>query len=123
MYQLKSLTKYTSGIIISQGFCYEKEAIMQIPEKIKIGGFTVDVEFVENLMLEDNHRGEYSLRTQIIKIDKATTKQSIEETFIHEMLEAMTNIYDIDIAHKDLSNLATVLHQVIKDNPEVFKTE
>lgn len=95
---------------------------MNIPEKIKIGGFEVDVQFVENLMVERNSLGEYHPRTQSIKIDKAATKQQNEETFIHEVLEAMTAIYNIEWAHKDLSIMATVLHQIIKDNSGIFKS-
>jgi hypothetical protein len=123
MYHSNSLTKYTSGIIISQGFCFEKEAIMQIPEKIKIGGFMVDVEFVNNLMTDWQHSGEYHPRTQTIKIDKDCSEQEREEVFIHEVLEAIKSIYDIPLEHRDLSLLATVLHQFIVDNPEAFKTE
>ena len=32
---------------------------MQIPEKIKIGGYMVTVEFVEHLMTDRQHTGEY----------------------------------------------------------------
>ena len=94
---------------------------MKIPEKIKIGGFIVTVELVNNIMTDRGRLGEYHPRTQIIKIDKDCSEQQKEETFLHELLEAITSIYDIDIEHKDLSNMATVLHQVIKDNPEIFK--
>lgn len=93
---------------------------MQISEKIKIGGYMIGVEFVNNLMTDRQHMGEYAPRTQIIKIDKDCSKQQREETFIHEIIEAITSIYDITIEHKDLSNMATVLHQVIVDNPEIF---
>ena len=94
---------------------------MKIPEKIKIGGFIVTVELVNNIMTDRGRLGEYQPRTQIIKIDKDCSEQQKEETFLHELFEAITSIYDIDIEHKDLSNMVTVLHQVIKDNPEIFK--
>ena len=94
---------------------------MQIPGKIKIGGFMVDVEFVNNLMTDWQHSGEYHPRTQTIKIDKDCSEQEREEVFIHEVLEAIKAIYDIPLEHRDLTLIATVLHQIIKDNPEIFR--
>lgn len=93
---------------------------MNIPKEVKIGGFIVNVEFVDNLIVERRHCGEYNGRTNIITIDKAISQQQKEDTFIHELLEAITSIYDIDMDHKDLSNMATVLYQIIKDNPGIF---
>lgn len=94
---------------------------MIIPDKIKIGGFAVSVEFEENLANDRNNIGEYHPRAQTIKIDKMCSKQQREETFIHEILEAITSIYRIELDHKDLSILATVLHQVVKDNSFLFE--
>lgn len=94
---------------------------MNIPDEIKIGGYLVSVDFTNNIMTDRGRIGEYKPRTQTIAIDKDCSKQQSEETLIHEILEAITSIYDISIEHKDLSNMATVLHQVIKDNPDIFK--
>jgi hypothetical protein len=99
---------------------FSKEVVMEIPKTIKIGGYTVEVKFASNMMTDRRNMGEYHPRTQTIKIDSDCSKQQSEETLIHELLEAITSIYDIAIEHKDLSNLATVLHQVIKDNPQMF---
>lgn len=94
---------------------------MRIPDKVKIGGFNVEIKQIENLISDREHVGEYNPRTQIITIDKDTTKQQKEETFIHELLEAVTALYSIEMQHKDLSVLATVLHQIAIDNPGIFK--
>ena len=89
---------------------------MIIPKEIKIGGFKVIVNLVDNLISDRDSYGEYSPRTQEIRIDKTNTRQLQEETFLHEVMEAITSIYAIDITHKDLSIIATVLHQIITDN-------
>jgi len=94
---------------------------MRIPGKIKIGGYMVEVEFESNLMTDRQHNGEYHPRTQTIKIDKDCSEQEREEVFIHEVLEAIKAIYDIPLEHRDLTLIATVLHQIIKDNPEIFR--
>lgn len=94
---------------------------MKIPDNIKIGGFNIDVEFVDNLIIERGSLGEYHPRTQTIRIDKDNSNQQKEETFIHEVLEAIISIYDIEIEHKDLSIMATVLHQILLDNKKILK--
>lgn len=93
---------------------------MQIPEQIKIGGYIVGVKEVENIMHDRRELGNYQPRTQEIQLDKANTDQQKEETFMHEIIEAITTIYDIDIDHHKLSVIATVLHQVMKDNRLTF---
>jgi hypothetical protein len=95
---------------------------LQIPKKVKIGGYEIKVCLADNLMVERGNVGEYNPREQVISIDNATTTQQRQEVFIHEVLEAITSIYDIDfVDHKDLSNMAVVIYQVIKDNNEVFR--
>ncbi|NLD46703.1 MAG: hypothetical protein GX660_05820 [Clostridiaceae bacterium] len=93
---------------------------MKIPEKLKIGAFEWTIVLNPDLMHGRSERGCCRPKTSQIDIDPGYNITGQEETFVHEMLEAITAQYDITIEHKDLSNLATVLHQVIKDNPEVF---
>ena len=89
---------------------------MQIPKKIKIGGFIIEVIYENNLMTDRQHTGEYHPRIQTIKIDKDCSEQEKEEVFVHELLEAIKAIYNIELYHRELTLLATVLHQVIKDS-------
>jgi hypothetical protein len=91
-----------------------------IPNKVKIGGFTWTTEFNEHLMHTREERGCTQPKFQRIEIDPGTQKQAQQETFIHELLEAIKWQYDITIEHKDLWNLSVVLHQVITDNPGIF---
>lgn len=94
---------------------------MGLPEKIKIGGFIINVEEIENLIVKRNNLGEYSPTTNKISIDKSVTEQQKEETLLHEIMEAINCIYDIDLNHHQISIIATVLHQVLKDNELVIK--
>lgn len=89
---------------------------MKIPEKIKLGGFNITVKKERHLIIERNELGNYRPRIQQITIDEDNTDQQQEETLIHEILEAITCHYDVDIEHHKLSVIATVLHQVLKDN-------
>ena len=94
---------------------------MRIPDTIKIGGFTVSVEESRNLIADRNELGNYTPRTQTIVLDADCTDQQKEETLLHEILEAITAIYDIKLDHHILSLLATILHQVLKDNELGFR--
>jgi len=93
---------------------------MNIPKAIKIGGYEIKVEFAKHLMSKNEEFGNYEPVTQTINIDIDNTPQQKEQTFLHELLEAIKAIYWLEIEHKDLNLLATVLHQIIKDNPEIF---
>ena len=94
---------------------------MRIPDKIKIGGFTVSIEESRNLIADRQELGNYTPRTQTIALDSDCTDQQKEETLLHEILEAIVAIYDIKLDHHVLSLLATVLHQVLKDNELSFR--
>lgn len=89
---------------------------MNIPSKIKIGGFIIKVKEAKDLLVERDHLGEYHPKYQVIYIDEDHTDQQKEETFIHELFEAIDSIYNIQLNHDKLTLLATVFHQVLKDN-------
>ena len=93
---------------------------MNIPNELKLGGYTIKVMRKKSMATDRNNIGEYHPRIQTIYIDEDASEQQSEETFLHELLEAIISIYDIDINHKDLSNLSVILHQVIKDNLKIF---
>lgn len=67
-----------------------------------------------------NNLGEYHNFTQEIWIDEGLTEQCGEEIFIHELLEAIKDIYSLRYSHKILNFYGVVLHAIIKDNPEMF---
>lgn len=90
------------------------------PKKIKIGGFSWNIVMNENLMHERNEIGCMRPKRQQIDIDSSATIQQQQETFIHELLEAVISQYTIKLEHDDLSNIATVLHQIIIDNPNIL---
>ncbi len=97
---------------------------MKIPNKVKIGAFEWQVTKNKNLMHERHERAVTRPKRLLIEIDPGARKIAQEESLIHEILEAIAWQYNIEfVSHKDLSVLATVLHQVIKDNPDIFKEQ
>jgi hypothetical protein len=95
---------------------------LNIPDKIKIGAFEWEVKANDNLMHEREERTVTRPKRLMIEIDPGTQKVAQEESFIHEMLEAICWQYNVEFAsHKDLWVMATVLHQIVKDNTDIFK--
>jgi len=85
---------------------------------IKIAGYTVPICWEVNLIANYERIGEYSPFEQSIRIATGLTPQERNETIIHEVLEAMNSIYDLNLNHDEqLCKLSVILHQVITDNP------
>lgn len=97
---------------------------MNIPDKVKIGGFEWTINYNADLMHEREERACTRPKKLMIEIDPGCQPVSMEESFIHELLEAICWQYNIQFeSHKDLWILSTVLHQVIKDNSDIFTAE
>lgn len=88
---------------------------MDIPGKIKIGPYDVKVEVVDNIALDREHGGEYHPRQLKICLDKALEKRH-GEIFMHEIIEAINDIYNLSIDHDDMMVLGVALYQVLKEN-------
>lgn len=96
---------------------------MKIPEKVKIGGYVITVLRKDMEEEERGNLGEYHHFTQEIWLDQNLTPQGAEEIFIHEILEAIKDIYLLDYPHEILNINGVALHTIIKDNPGIFETK
>ena len=89
--------------------------------RIKIAGYQIEVKTVPNLAADTRQIGQYSHRFQEIRIDAGSTEQQKNETLIHEILEAVDCIYDLNLDHDNqLCKLSVILHQIITDNKELI---
>lgn len=93
---------------------------MNIPEKLKIGGYIITVH--RKNMEGRNNLGEYHNFTQEIWLDEGLTEQQSDEIFIHEIFEAIKDIYSLDYSHEILNLNGVVFHAIIRDNPGIFRT-
>ncbi len=85
--------------------------------RLKIGGYEIFIVEDETILPNDSRIGEYSPFEQKIKLAKGMTKQQQTETLIHEILEAVNDIYELNLDHDEqLCKLSVVLHQIISDN-------
>lgn len=89
--------------------------------EIKIAGYVVSVEESKTILANEGRIGEYSPFEQKIKIDSSLSKQQKNETVIHEILEAINDIYELGLEHDEqLCKLSVALHQITVDNPELL---
>lgn len=94
----------------------KKMSLLKIPEKLKIGGFEWRVKEVKHLISDRERLGEMAPRTQEIVIEEESSEQQKEETLIHEIIEALNFLYNINLEHYQIELLGVTLHQVLKDN-------
>ena len=90
---------------------------MEIPKKLKIGGFVYDV--IIDKRMEDsgvNSTGTHYQYKQKIWIDEECHFQQQEETLIHEIIEAINSANELKMEHNQIAMLSNQLYQVLKDN-------
>ena len=100
---------------------------MAIPNKVKIGAVTYEVILAEKPILKGNNKamGCIDFDNSTIEVDISTqSPQMAQQTFLHELVHGM--IQDRQINLKDdeeavVNQLANAIHQVIVDNPDIFK--
>lgn len=99
---------------------------MNIPEKVRIGSVDYDVHLTkENLVCKNQESyGLIDYNYHLIKINEILQdKQGLEQTFLHEMLHGIIRERNLTVENEELvvEEMALGLHQVIRDNPKIFK--
>lgn len=93
---------------------------MKIPDKIKLGAHNITIQKVpmseiENGGLFDSLNYNIRLRNDI---NEPESKRS--ECFLHEIIESIRYIHNMEINHKEVTTLSECLFQVIRDNNLIF---
>ena len=101
---------------------------MNIPNKVKVGGAIYTVEQSDNILAEDTQQCKGLVNHDMHIINICTSVQDVqgcEQTFLHELVHAIVNDHGIEFnCSNDESiteELAKGLHQVIIDNPDIFR--
>lgn len=92
-----------------------RKADMNLPDKVRIGPYNIKIEVVENLTIDREHGGEYSPRELKISLDSSLRKRH-GEILMHEIVEAINDIYNLNIRHEDMMVLGMALYQLFIDN-------
>ena len=93
-----------------------------IPTTVKIGGYTVTVRYAPHTMTDEGICGAYNSRIKEIVLDPDLGDETMHGVFIHEVVEAIKDIYHTECLRDDhhaINQLGESLHQVLRDNPEI----
>lgn len=92
----------------------------KIPDKINILGrqFTISVRNRDHDGTGELASARYA--TQEIWIDSEAHIQVQEESLIHEIIEMLNTMCELNLQHEKISVLGTTLHQVLIDNKLLF---
>lgn len=90
---------------------------MRIPETLKIGGKEIKVSLAKPGAVDGNVAMWFP-DTFEIKIEDLPNApdQRKEEAFLHETLEAINSIYELNLPHWKITLLSEVFYQIFKDN-------
>ncbi len=92
--------------------------IIDITKGIKVGGFDYTVDMSRDghrRILANAHVGECDHLNRILSVDCDVSAAYASEAFIHEIIEAVNNVYCSDeIDHAKITQLAYGLHQVME---------
>jgi hypothetical protein len=89
---------------------------MIIPDKIKIGGRDIQVCQVDHLSDDEDRWGEYNPRTGTIRIEAGIPQDMKEEVLLHEILEAISDIYGLKLKERQILTISAVLMAIARDN-------
>lgn len=89
---------------------------MKLPEEIKIGVYTIPINFREEM---GNQKGNFVFPGYpggpAINIMEGMTEEANMDTFLHEVTEAIDNIYDLKLQHSIIQLFGVSLAQALKE--------
>lgn len=100
--------------------------VMEIPSEVKIGNINFEVVKTKNNLVFEGDPVDGIISFEESKIELGVlnrSQQVIEETFIHEVIHGIFGYMSIEQNEELIIKISKGLHQVIKDNPEIFKNE
>lgn len=83
---------------------------MKIPETFKMGGHTIKV-VNDDLLVARRRLGECYRDSLRIHLDKTLPESQQLETFVHEVVELASSMFDLNLQHQTVQTLGVALHQ------------
>lgn len=99
------------------------------PKNIRILGKDYKVKYTNNPFkykkrngtMSSKNRGMIEYREDRIKIWKRNGKDDTVQTILHEIIHAIESGYNYDLGENAVNDIATGIHTVFKDNPQLLK--
>ena len=95
---------------------------MNITSSVKIGGITYKVKECAAPSEEDpNVDGQILYSKQELRLKSEMAEEYKENVFIHEIIHGVLELIGVEQDENLVIRLSNAIHQVIKDNPDIFK--
>ena len=94
---------------------------MKIPKSFQIGGHTMTVVLKVGMRSDERAVGMWRDRAQQVWIDPGEPRSQQEETFVHEVFEAISGVYDLKLDHNVIQTMAVAFHQVLTSSKGALK--
>ena len=95
---------------------------MKIPKSIKVGGHTYQIEYVNDLVRDDNQLGVMCWQLGKLRLEARQSGNFIASTFLHEILHAIDRHYNSRrLSEEDTDRLSEGLFQVLSDMGITFE--
>lgn len=85
---------------------------MTIPKMIQIGGHTITIHFQTGLVSYNQAYGIFDPTNLRIVIDKDLSESVQNETFWHEVIEALNFFTEAGLDHSKIQTFGILLHQI-----------
>jgi hypothetical protein len=88
---------------------------VEVLVRLKIAGYTVPVEWRIGLTDTAEAAGMYDDRARQILLDADLTGEEAKEVLIHEVIEAVNGIFNLEMPHHHIQTVSLGLHQALSD--------
>jgi hypothetical protein len=88
--------------------------VMAIPKSITIHECIIPIKLVDHLFRDHNKYGEYSSMDMIIYLDKSMSMQKKEIILCHEIVEAVCDIYLLEMEETEKQAMAVLIYDIVK---------
>jgi hypothetical protein len=91
--------------------------------KVRILGHNYSLSEKDNLGRDINAIGQSCANSQTIKIDSSLPLENKQTTLLHEIIEQLVYMLELDLEHNKIQSLEDGLFNVIQDNKGIFNFE
>jgi hypothetical protein len=92
------------------------EVCVKVPKSLKIGGFNIDIRYAAAPLTH----GTFDSEKLIIELCESNNDQRMGSTLVHEIIEVINDLNELDLDHGKITILGNQLYQILKDNKLVF---
>ena len=85
---------------------------MQIPETFQLGGHVFTV-VLDDELPSTRVMGECNTGTKKVRLASWMKDTQLEETYIHEIIESISLLHELNIDHSKICTLAVGIHQAL----------